>query len=997
MNEKIRSSKLKGNNRCYFRRTKVIELSEGKSNTFEMIIFQKQIIKNWFAARQLRGKEDQVKDAICLLRTCELRDDVPRDLLGTYDAVKNILKCDGSFDLRTGEFDETKAFVVTQLACRASYVDMIVKRNYEEKFFFDTKRSGYLNGDAVSIRILRYLLDEHRELIVPNKETTLDLFGQEVDVRPDLLWIDERNSCVEAIKIRTGKSDCSKAGKARDKNLLNNLELYALFCYARHIGSLRGWDKFPDPDHNRFKGSYYFLRKEADRTTTHHFEEGFFEGSNMKHIATLTGDAKKIDDIYEPQVQEYIIGEECSGEQCEGCERYELCNFTEAPLKTKEERREKSLDDLSLSPAQEKVVQHRKGIMRCNAGAGSGKTTVVALNTAFMIAEGIDPSSILLITFSNAGAGEMKDRTRSYLKGLGINMDVDEIKIVTFNEFGQEILNEEFKNLGFTAPPRPIDATERSAIIARLLDKKTIPGLYYQDINLKIKNFKGARHVAEAAFYAIKRDRLSVYDEEKLGEALYEHRSSIHSPDAYKALLELYEDYDEELRSKNLIEFQDQEMMIFDILDIDPYFFDKMGYKHIIIDEFQDTSKNQMEIIKRLLDVSGFESLLVVGDDSQAIYGWRDADSGNIIEFEDRIGEEVIDINLVENHRSTPEILDFANAVNALNSRRVEKDLVATRASGKPVVVKGFHKVDKEYDYIVDVVKEKIAEGYAPEDIAILARTKSEVVKIAGKLTEADIESSLQAPQKMLENSRVQGILSLAKAYRDITATKDILVFMNCLEDGKVIERPVEEIEDLIDEGRSIILKMRGSVEPQKSRLFKNTAEEIAGEDDIAVNLAERLDRFHSIDQILDYIDAFIRFDGEDLKREGLYSGVVLSTAHSSKGLEWPVIINSITKYDKERMSMSEREEQRRLLFVSATRARDELYITGQIKLAGTAEEGYAVNRFVDEAATITNTPLDYFDEEGQKEREARRKARVEETAKKKKEAKMKKEMKEAV
>jgi superfamily I DNA/RNA helicase len=424
--------------------------------------------------------------------------------------------------------------------------------------------------------------------------------------------------------------------------------------------------------------------------------------------------------------------------------------------------------------------------------------------------------------------------------------------------------------------------------------------------------------------------------------------------------------------------------MIFDILDMDPYYFDKMGYKHIIIDEFQDTSKNQMEIIKQLLDVAAFESLLVVGDDSQAIYSWRDADSGNIIEFEDRIGQPVKDVNLVENHRSTPEILEFANKVNALNIRRVEKDLVATRPSGKPVTVKAFYKVDKEYEYIVSVVKEKIKEGYAPEDIAILARTKTEIVKIAGKLTDEGIESSLQAPQKMLENSRVQGICSLARAYKDYTATKEILIFQNCLEGGKVLSHTDEEVNEIIDEGQQAILHLRSLYEPKKAEAFRELAKEIAAEDDVAINLAERLGRFVTTDEMVSYIDAFIRFDGEELKREGLYSGVVLSTAHSSKGLEWPVIINSITKYDKkDGMGLDEREENRRLLFVSATRARDELFITGQVRLSGTAETGFAYNEFVREAAEIVGVNISDVREEGKKESDEKREKRIKEVAEK--------------
>ena len=974
---KVHLSQLKGNNACFSKRSRDLNLSSGKDERYEQFIFQKTVIKNWFWSKDIKARQEEIKLAILLIQDHLERDLVEDEMLYVYDGVKSILRTDGRFDLRSGEFDATKAYVTVLLASRRRYVEALIRRTYAG-WKFDTRKSGELLAETTVRKIFRYLDEETRPLSVPPAKD-LDLFGQEVvGARPDLLYRDPRKKVVEAIRLRTGKPDCSEKGRSPDRNILNNKELYGLYAYAK--SEIEG---MPDADDWMPEGSYYFLRKDQDRTTAGYLDPGFFSARNKKHIATLKGMPLKIDAIYEPQFKEYIIGHDCDGDDCLDCDWYELCHFAEAPLKTEVERKEKPLSAISLSSAQEEVTRHRSGIMRCNAGAGSGKTTVVALNTAFMIAEGIDPASILLITFSNAGAAEMKDRTRSYLKGLGIDIDVNDIQIVTFNEFGQDILNTEFREVGFTAPPRPIDDTERSAIIARLLDKKTVPGLYYENINLKYKGFGGARHVTEAAFEIIKRDRLSAYDVDELRSQMFDKwNASISDREAYKALLELYEEYDEVLKSRNLVEFADQEAMVFDILDIDPYYFDKMGYKHIIIDEFQDTSKNQMEIIKNLLAVADFESLLVVGDDSQAIYGWRNADSDNIIEFEEKIGLPVTDVNLVENHRSTPEIIAFANAVNALNERRVDKDLVATRPSGKPVTVRGFHKVDKEYDYIVSVVKEKIDEGYQPEEIAVLTRTKKEIVKIAGKLTDAGIESSLQAPQKMLENSRVQGICSLARAYRDITATKEVLIVENCLAGGKILSLTDDEIAGVIEDGQQRILAVRSLFEPKRGESFRNLAKELAAADDVALNLAERLGRFVTADEMVSYIEAFIRFDGEDLKREGLYSGVVLSTAHSSKGLEWPVIINSVTKYDKkDGMSGREREEQRRLLFVSATRARDELYITGQVRLSGTAETGYAVNRFLDEASVITGQPLDYFDEEGRKEREEKREKRIAEEA----------------
>lgn len=986
---KVKNSMLEGNNQCVKKREKDIPLISSKNVTYDLSVFQKKMVVNAFLAKQIRITDPgMVYDAIFMIQNGEKREDVPSELLPTFDAVKSILSADGQFDLRTGEFDATKAYVTCLLAARPKYIEATVKRRYTNgDFFFDTKESGRINGEEAAARILRYLNDEQRSLIANPKPREIDLFEMlddasfgvlEDTVRPDLLWIDERTRSVETIQIRTRKSFVSTKGRSRDHNTKNNKKLYGLYAYARMEARKRGW-----PEANA-KGSFYFLKKEADRPTEGYLEPGYFGSKNMKHIASLTSPFPGlIDSAYREQFEKFAVGEVCDGEDCEKCDNFQFCHFAESPLVAEAEPVATSPKAVKLSATQKKIVAFRNGVMCVIAGAGAGKTQVLVTRICMMALEmvrkGLSPEkaleTVLAITFSRAAAMEVKRRIKTILKAFGIEVDTTAIHSMTFNEFGQRILDVMYAEVGFSAPPRPIDDTERHTLVRDVLNKsKPIPGLYYQNINAGKQGgaFKGARLVCEEAFSVIKRDRLSAYDVETLKAGMTKVASSISDDAAYPAMLELYDAYEEEMRSRNLIEFQDQESLIFDVMDVDPYYLDKLGYKHVVIDEFQDTSENQMEIVKKMKEVAGFESLLVVGDDSQGIYGWRNARIENLLNFSEEF-DDVEVIYLVENYRSTPEIIGFANGVDRLN-KGFKKELKAMRPSnGKPVLVKGFHKVAKEDEFIVKTVQEKLDEGYAPEDIAILARTKAEVVRIAGKLAEAGIEVSMQAPQPMLKNSRVQGIISLAKGYKDITATKEILVFQNCLNGGNVMDLPEDEILGLIEEGRNIVLAMRGSIEPQKSNLFKNLADEIAGDDDIAADFAERLDRFVTLKQIIEYIEAFERFDGEELKRVGSYNGVVCSTAHSSKGLEWPVVINSVTKYDrKDGMGYTEREEQRRLLFVSATRARDELFITGQVRLAGNAEDGYAINQFLEECSIIADQPLDYDDAEGRKEREAK-------------------------
>ena len=970
-------SDLKGSAWCFLRRSRNIELAENDVKKFRQFSFIRSVVKNWFRSRELWGQEERIKEIIDLIHAGTAEEDVPEDMFHDYRTVRSILRTDGQFDLWTPDFDPKLAAITVKLAGRDRYLNDLIERNFLEMDFatWDTMTA---NSAEALRNIRRYIKEEHRTMIWPDKPYPVNLFGMMVNAFPHAINIDYRNREIEVIKYRAGKPDMSVKGRSRDNKVESSLRMFALWMVGKSL--------IPDDKMWTVKASHYFLRKTGENSVS--WSPGYF-GAKDCPVRTLTeagvisGLQSRTEIMFEPIVEAFRIGEHCSGKECEECDFFALCHYNKAPLVTVIPRKMKGIADLELSESQEEAVYFREGIARVNAGAGAGKTMVVALRIAIMLSEGVDPDDILLVTFTDAAAAEMKERIVMYCEDLDVELDPARLHCMTFNSFGNEIIKTEYMSFGFTREPRLIDNIERMDIIQKLLNKRRIPGLDYRNFLLDMPKAKGALAVTAFAFDVIKKERLSSYDEDKLKLGMVKMCPWIKSEKAYGELLSLYELYDKELRSLNLIEFADQESLVFEMLDIDPYYFDKLAYKHITIDEFQDTSPSQLEIVRQLVETGSFESLMIVGDDSQSIYSFRNADPSVFLEFYEKIGQIGKDIFIVHNHRSTPEILGFANAINELNKDKVDKDLIPTRESGKPVIVKGFYRKEDEHAYIAEEVVKRVAEGYAPEDIAVIARNNVELVDVANALSKVGIESAIKAPLPMLENSRVIALIALAKAYRSINSTHSVLLVENALMDGEALKLTDCEMQDLIAQGQERIENLKALYEPQKCQEFDKLVADIVGDDEIALKLVSSIDRFRTTEEKVSYIEKFERFGGDKVKREGRYSGVVLSTAHSSKGLEYPVVFNSVSEYDNPWVNTPEEiEEARRLFFVSATRARDELIVTGVFKRKGAKKDERVYNRFIEEAHRVLGLKYSLEDPDLIEDTKRKRKEAIERIAK---------------
>lgn len=753
---------------------------------------------------------------------------------------------------------------------------------------------------------------------------------------------------LEVVKIRCCAPDITQSGKKQDEGVNQSLELYSMLRYARTL-----LDPKKDGGIN-VGASYYFLRKKGD---SNKFSYEFFDTKGAGNIVTLWEkndffEPIVTDNLFIPQLTEYVKGDEgCDPKYCDTCEFSCSCNYTRPPKYIEEVETKKSIADLELTDQQEMAIGFRKGIARINAGAGAGKTLVSALRVAFMLDEGIPPEDICMLTFTNTGAEEMRERVRLYAEDIGCDADVSKLTSMTFHSFGNLIVQKNYQMFGFTEPPILVDDVERLSIIAKLLKENFIEGLNYKDFLLNFPFVKGALHTASHAFTLIKEERLSKGedDEEKFRRMMHEDGYPVPNDESfYEQIVDLYTEFNSVLMEKNLLEYADQELMILELLDQNPFYFEDYGFRHVMVDEFQDTNRRQFEILMSLIDTPDFESFMVVGDDSQSIFGFRGSTPEFIINFFDNVGKPGEDFYLLENHRSTPEIIDFANKLNALNVNRVEKDLIATRPHGAEVIVKQFWKKEDETNYILDELQKKVAEGVGYEDIAYIASRRDELLKMGAACTERGIPWVMLNPEPVLQNSRVSAAVALARFFRDQSASKDAFEYLNAKADNKLLETMTDEEikkEMLILEGL-----VRVIISINDYNAFLDMIDELDDDDEIFQGFRDSVKRYKSLDGALDYIVDYDKYgEGVAIKRGRKYPGVVLTTAHSSKGKEWPIVFNAISKYHDKNHRNAIMEEKRRLLFVSSTRARDELIITGQSVAFGTKKDP-VYNRFLQDS-----------------------------------------------
>jgi len=633
--------------------------------------------------------------------------------------------------------------------------------------------------------------------------------------------------------------------------------------------------------------------------------------------------------------------------------------------------------------------------IKVNAGAGSGKTFTMTYlvwaivtkmleeRTAIDVKDAL--SRIFITSFTNAGVREITERIYSALSYL--NASKDDIQAYTFDSAYYNWVCSNYQMLGFPAVPKLITAEFQCEYVEDLLKTQKLSGVDYSSMKYNKENGDSRSALIDLtakAFEIIQTYHLDgkadAFDrlKEKLAEEGYMNKMT---DTTVTELLALYKEYDDRLREENLVTFSHMQGLMDQILAIEPDFIKDLGYEYIIVDEFQDTNEYQISTIKEFMRGDNFKKLIVVGDDNQAIFSFRDATPEYIINLEKYLGEEVENLYLDENRRSTPEIIEPANKIIELNQDRVIKSLIATRPSGKKVSVKGFHdsramhyagKLSEREDIAAQITKMVKEDGISPNDIAVIGRNGAEVYAIGSLLSEAGIPWVSRIPMNLLENSKVQAALALSDAFYDPEVTQNYFTYLCAKYDGKIFDMDPTEVNFEIAKLKSAFLEIDTYEFEDQQKYFHGLLNDLAKaeEDEIYEYFLELLYANESLPEELRYTRVFKKY-GDKMKKkmDQAYEGVTIVTAHSSKGLEWPIVFLTLSSWDKPRYhslrskkAAMEVEEERRVLFVAMTRARDELYISSEYVADGNEKEGYTYNQFFKEIHDVMGFKFDPTD-----------------------------------
>ncbi|MBP9827979.1 ATP-dependent helicase [Patescibacteria group bacterium] len=599
-----------------------------------------------------------------------------------------------------------------------------------------------------------------------------------------------------------------------------------------------------------------------------------------------------------------------------------------------------------LNEEQLAVVEHPGGPVLVLAGAGSGKTRTVTYRVAWLLEHGVQPDRMLLLTFTNKAAKEMATRVEALLKvypqGLWSG---------TFHSIANRIL----RMYG--------DRTEYGRDFS-IMDDEDSTDLMKLCIKDEVQDARGKRfpsaNVLKGIISFATNARIS------LPQAI-ERRASTFTAfeEEIIRIARTYQDH--KLRQKTM-DFDDLLNEWLKLLETHPEVCSALSnrFEYIFVDEYQDTNAIQAEIVYKLAEAH--KNLTVVGDDAQSIYSFRAAEIRNILDFPKRFPEAVMQ-RLVVNYRSTPEILAVANAVIANNGDQFEKELVAASRSGeKPNVVPAADQ-QQEAQFVAEQMLQLINEGERMENIAVLFRAAFHSQALEFELMKRNIPYEYRGGLKFFERAHVKDALAHLRVLRNV---KDEMAWMRALQiqDGFGLATAAKVANqaamcDSAEQASQMMPKLGAKAQAGWQRAAK-----IIGVMARATSPGEALRRFAGSETYKEYLESEYQNSRErleDLEQFGLFadqydelgafldavtltgeagglsdpekppqqtetSRVILSTIHQAKGLEWNTVFvlnlaegafPSQRSYDEAGM-----EEERRLFYVAATRARRKLFLT---------------------------------------------------------------------
>lgn len=573
----------------------------------------------------------------------------------------------------------------------------------------------------------------------------------------------------------------------------------------------------------------------------------------------------------------------------------------------------------ALNPQQRTCVESIDGPLLVLAGAGAGKTRVIAERIRNIIRRGAAPESILAITFTNKAAGEMRGR-------IGPGPFVS-----TFHSLGLTLIKENAKLLGYKRAPAIYDRADSLRIMKQAL--KTTGG---EDIEPRVALAVASRNKGEGVTAG------------RYAEAAVSWRD--------KQIAEAWLKYEAALRDDGAMDFDDLLLRAVELLEKNPEIRGRCQrrWKYLHVDEYQDTNSIQARLAELL--VGPEKNICVVGDIDQTIYGWRGAQIENMLLFEKKYGGEVV--VLEENYRSTKTILSAANSLIGNNTNRPEKNLFTKNADGEPLSLYAAGDGGDEALFVARKIQELLDDGKKPHDFAVLYRANFQSRAIEEKLLDAGIPYQVLGT-RFFERKEVKDVLSFVRAAVSENAADIGRVFDTLAGIGKVTKLKIlsgqeaaltGKMRERVAAVRRLLIKIRAdaaAVPPSKlirAVIAESGIEKTLKDDKLEgaerlenlaelVSLATRYDGFPAPEGLEKFLEsAALASDQDELKEEK--NQVRLMTVHAAKGLEFPYIFiigleEGLFPYEREDDTKKDSlEEERRLMYVALTRAQKKVFLS---------------------------------------------------------------------
>lgn len=603
------------------------------------------------------------------------------------------------------------------------------------------------------------------------------------------------------------------------------------------------------------------------------------------------------------------------------------------------------------------------------AGAGSGKTRVLTTRIAWLINTGqVSPNGILAVTFTNKAAKEMLTRLSAMLP-----INTRGMWVGTFHGLCNRLLRAHHREALLPATFQILDSADQLSVIKRLMKVMNV-----DDEKFPPKQVQG--YINSCKEGGLRAQAVEAFDS--------------HS----KRMREIFEEYDKQCQREGVVDFAELLLRCYELLERDAnirqHYQNRFNY--ILVDEFQDTNRLQYLWLKLLAGTDN--CMFAVGDDDQSIYAFRGARVGNMLDFEKDFAIQNI-VKLEQNYRSHSNILDAANAIITHNRNRLGKNLWTAAGKGEPVrVYEAYNDID-EASFIVDEVKMLHAEGASLDEIALLYRSNAQSRVLEHALFSANLPYRVYGGLRFFERAEIKHALAYLRLIADPANDTALLRVINFPARG-IGARSLEQLQDLARSQNCSLwqaaINKVGNGKPGKGiegfvALIKQMQEEASGLTlpemaDLATTLSglkqhylaekEGEDRIANLDELINAAVAFINENDhtEESEQRGLTEflsfasleagehqaevgrdALQLMTVHAAKGLEFKAVFISgleegLCPHEQSLYEASGLEEERRLMYVAVTRARQRLYLSYAQSRMLHGQVRYGIpSRFLDE------------------------------------------------